>query len=102
MIAGCIAGIIPSIEFGASPAEQNRQRQEQRRLFFVGITRSTETLVLSSAVRMPKREAFRMGVRILAVRYGTATVQASPFLAELAQHAPPSITGDAWRAQVGF
>jgi DNA helicase-2/ATP-dependent DNA helicase PcrA len=53
VIAGCVAGILPSIDSTASLVEQNRQREEQRRLFYVGLTRSTETLVLSSAVRMP-------------------------------------------------
>ena len=101
VIAGCVGGIIPSIDFDAPDAEQDRQRQEQRRLFYVGITRSTETLVLSSAVRMSRRAAQLMGMRIPA-GIGSAVLHASPFLAELGPHAPPSMRADIWRANLGF
>jgi superfamily I DNA/RNA helicase len=52
VIAGCVAGILPAIDTDLSEQEQDRQRDEQRRLFYVGITRSTDTLVISSATRM--------------------------------------------------
>jgi DNA helicase-2/ATP-dependent DNA helicase PcrA len=102
IIAGCVTGIIPSIDPQASLAEQNRQREEQRRLFFVGLTRSTETLVLSSAVRMPYAAALRMGVPVAARSGPNAILQASPFLAELGPNAPQPISGNNWRTQVGF
>ena len=101
VIAGCVAGIIPSIDFDAPEAEQERQRQEQRRLFYVGITRSTETLVLSSAVRMSMRAAQLMRMPIPAGSR-SAVLHASPFLAELGPHAPPPVRGDVWRANLGF
>jgi DNA helicase II / ATP-dependent DNA helicase PcrA len=101
IIAGCVSGIIPSIDFRAPFAEQERQREEQRRLFFVGITRSTDTLVLSSAVRMSRRAAMLMNMR-LPPGVGAAVLHASPFLAELGVQAPAPITGAAWRAQIGF
>jgi len=44
VIAACVAGILPSIELTATIQEQARHREEQRRLFFVGLTRSTGTL----------------------------------------------------------
>jgi DNA helicase-2/ATP-dependent DNA helicase PcrA len=102
IIAGCVTGIIPSINPQASLAEQNRQREEQPRLFFVGLTRSTETLVLSSAVRMPYAAALRMGVPVAARSGPNAILQASPFLAELGPNAPQPISGNNWRTQVGF
>ena len=86
----------------ATLEEQKRQREEQRRLFYVGITRSTETLVISSAVRIPFGGAMQMGVPVLAGGHGVAILQASPFLAELGPHAPNSIHGNAWRAALGF
>lgn len=101
VIAGCVSGIIPSIDFDAPEVEQERQRQEQRRLFYVGITRSTETLVLSSAARMSQQAARLMRMPITAGR-GAAVLHASPFLAELGAHAPPSVRAEAWRARVGF
>jgi DNA helicase II / ATP-dependent DNA helicase PcrA len=102
VIAGCVAGILPSIDYTAPIQEQTRQRQEQRRLFYVGLTRSTETLVISSAVRIPSGVAMQMGVPVLAGGYGVAILQASPFLAELGPHAPNSTHGNAWRAGLGF
>jgi DNA helicase-2/ATP-dependent DNA helicase PcrA len=107
VIAGCVAGILPSIDSTAPIQEQTRQRQEQRqeqrRLFYVGLTRSTETLVISSAVRIPRGVAMQMAVPVLAGGgYGVAILQASPFLAELGPHAPNSTHGNAWRAGLGF
>jgi len=103
VIAACVAGILPSIDFTATIEEQTRQRQEQRRLFYVGLTRSTETLVVSSAVRIPRGVAMQMGVPVMAGGgYGVAILQASPFLAELGPHAPNSIHGNVWRAGLGF
>lgn len=101
VIATCVSGIIPSIDFLAPPDEQNRQWQEQRRLFFVGITRSTETLVLSSAVRISHQAARLMRMPI-PPGVGAAVLHASPFLAELGPNAPAAVTAYNWRAQVGF
>lgn len=98
VIAGCIAGIVPTIDYREPLAEQNRQWQEQRRLFYVGITRSTETLVLSGAVSIPFGLAKQMNVLTTAAG-GT---QASPFIAELGPTAPIAIAGADWLAQLGF
>jgi DNA helicase-2/ATP-dependent DNA helicase PcrA len=72
VIAGCVSGILPSIDF----QEQNRLREEQPRLFYVGVTRSTETLVLSSAVRIPSGTAMQMGMPVLQGGHGVAILQA--------------------------
>jgi DNA helicase-2/ATP-dependent DNA helicase PcrA len=98
VIAGCIAGIVPTIDYREPLAEQNLQWQEQRRLFYVGITRSTETLVLSGAVSIPFGLAKQMNVLTTAAG-GT---QASPFIAELGPTSPMAITGADWRTQLGF
>jgi ATP-dependent exoDNAse (exonuclease V) beta subunit len=103
VIAGCVAGILPSIDFTAPIDERNRQRQEQRRLFYVGLTRSTETLVISSAVRIPAGTAMQMGMPTMpGGGHGMAILQASPFLAELGPSAPASVHGIVWRANLGF
>jgi len=102
VIAGCVSGIIPSIDFDAPAVEQERQRQEQRRLFYVGLTRSTETLVVSSAVRMSNQAARLMRMPLAGRGLGGAALHASPFLAELGPTAPVAVRADVWRAQVGF
>lgn len=102
VIAGCVGGILPHINTDETPVEQARQLQEQRRLFYVGITRSTDTLVLSSAIRMPLLIAYRMRMPIVSRMGGEAILQASAFLAELGPSAPATIRGAQWRQQVGF
>jgi superfamily I DNA/RNA helicase len=102
VIAGCVAGIMPSIDAKDPPAEQERQRQEQRRLFYVGITRTTETLMINSSIRMLSAAAFRMRMPKLATAGMYVILQASPMLPELGPTAPLSITAAAWRAQLGF
>lgn len=103
VIAGCVSGILPTIDSQASPQEQSRQRQEQPRLFYVGLTRSTETLVISSAVRIPRGAAMQMGIPVPSgSRYGMATLPASPFLSELGPNAPAPLHGNTWRTSLGF
>jgi len=98
IIAGCVGGILPTVDGTQPRAEQERQRQEQRSLFYVGITRTTETLVLNSSTRMPLKLAYSL----LAQQGGDAILQASPFLAELGPSAPAVILGAVWRQQLGF
>jgi DNA helicase-2/ATP-dependent DNA helicase PcrA len=102
IIAGCVGGILPTVDTDDPPHEQERQRQEQRRLFYVGITRTTETLVLNSSTRMPLAMAYTMRMPLLARQGGDAILQASPLMAELGPSAPAVILGAAWRAQLGF
>ncbi|MGH9615241.1 MAG: 3'-5' exonuclease [Acidobacteriaceae bacterium] len=103
IIAGCVSGVLPSIDFSAPIAEQNRQWQEQRRLFYVGLTRSTETLVMSSAVRMQRKAAMQMGMLVPSGNpNGMASLPASPFLSELGPSAPAAVSGNVWRANLGF
>jgi DNA helicase II / ATP-dependent DNA helicase PcrA len=71
VIAGCVAGIFPSVDSTAPIQDQMRQRQERRWLFYVGVTRSTETLAMQKGVPVLPRGG-----------YGGAILQASPFLAE--------------------
>jgi len=105
IIAGCVAGILPMIDFDLPGAEQERQRQEQRRLFYVGITRSTETLVISSATTMRFRDAKQAQVHVVqrgGIAGSLAILQASEFIAELGPNAPATTTCQHWRQQLHF
>ena len=86
IVMGCNEGLIPRIDYGRSLAEQNRSREEQRRLFYVALTRATETVLLSSIARIPRQQALRMG---LGVQGGGA----SQFLGELGPASPTPIGG---------
>jgi superfamily I DNA/RNA helicase len=82
--------MIPRIELDGTPAERRRSLEEQRRLFYVALTRTTETLVLSSATYIPTHQAFQMGIGVPG-----GSVQTSRFVSELGPTRPDPITGEA-------
>jgi DNA helicase-2/ATP-dependent DNA helicase PcrA len=102
VVAGCVAGALPTLRSGLSTTERQQSMEEQRRLFYVAITRSTETLFLSSAATAPHGEAMQMGLTVTHARQGTAALQASPYWSELGPHAPHAISGQRWRSSLGF
>lgn len=71
-------------------------------MFYVGITRSTDTLVISSATSMQFADAMQAGVAVVN-RFGNmAILQASEFIGELGPNAPATITCQQWRQQLNF
>ncbi|HJP59033.1 MAG TPA: 3'-5' exonuclease [Gemmatimonadaceae bacterium] len=90
VVMGCIEGMIPSIDFEAPMEEQRRSMEEQRRLFYVALTRTTETLILSSATAIPADQAYQMGVRV----GPGGRVQASAFMTDLGRTRPAAVNGD--------
>jgi superfamily I DNA/RNA helicase len=106
VVAGCVAGALPTIDQREPQAVQDFQREEQRRLFYVALTRATHTLVVSSFIALPSRDALQNGIQV--VRYRgrgpdpTAEVAASPFIAELGAAAPATIGTIEWRRQAGI
>jgi hypothetical protein len=88
VVMGCIEGMIPRIDYDEPLAEQNRSLEEQRRLFYVALTRTTETLILSSVTYIPMQSAFQMGL-------GINAGQASRFMGELGPTRPAAIIGQA-------
>lgn len=93
VIPGCIEGCIPFIRKGLVGAEALRDLEEQRRLFYVAISRARETLVLSSFATMNAGLAYTMNVRTANRNGNRATVVASRFLGELGTQAPPGRPG---------
>ena len=86
IVMGCNEGMIPRIDYDEPLAEQKRSLEEQRRLFYVALTRTTETLILSSIAHIPMQQALQMG---LGVQGGGA----SQFLTELGPSRPAPMTG---------
>ena len=102
VVAGCVAGAIPTFDGDAPADERQRQIHEQRRLFYVAITRTTDLLVISGAARMSYPDAMQMNVQFGPGQGGAVTLIASPFLNELGPQRPQTETGQAWRARIGF
>jgi DNA helicase-2/ATP-dependent DNA helicase PcrA len=94
IVIGCIEGIMPTAPSDdLTFDQQQRYVEEQRRLFYVAITRTRGTLVLSSALRLPRDLAYRMRVQIHGGDNQDAYTIASSFIAELGPECPRSITG---------
>ncbi len=106
IIAGCVAGALPTIDQRSTQAEQDLQLEEQRRLFYVAITRAANVLVVSSSSSMLLKDAMANGIQIRR-RYFLENVPmiytvSSPFLSELGASAPPSVNTNTWRDNVEF
>jgi ATP-dependent DNA helicase UvrD/PcrA len=101
IVSGCTHGLIPFVNFDESPDEAAATLLEQRRLFYVAITRCSETLVVSSVTRMRRDFAWKIGARVAPGRGADAPTIASQFIDELGPSAPTSKRGAAW-AQSGY
>lgn len=102
IVAGCVEGLLPRQPARGTPAAQAAAEiEEQRRLFFVGISRvkadlangKPGTLVLTNSRRMFLADAMGAGITPAAVHYKVARLNASRFIAELGRHAPAPIAG---------
>ena len=106
VITGCVDGALPTIDGEVAPAEQKAQLHEQRRVFYVAITRATNTLVISSSTSMTLGDAMAAGVpvrsRFFVGAMPMARTTASRFTSQLGGSAPATITGGNWRLLAGF
>jgi len=102
LVAGCVEGLLPKQPAAAtSPVQAAVEIEEQRRLFFVGISRvkadlangKPGTLILTYSRRMTLAGAMGAGITPASVQYNVARLNASRFIAELGPHAPAPIAG---------
>lgn len=102
IIAGCVEGLLPRApDEDATPAEQASHLEEQRRLFYVGITRvkaqptdrKPGTLILTYCQEMPIRDVLQVGIRPEQRQGGRALLHASRFIRELGPSAPAPTRG---------
>jgi DNA helicase II / ATP-dependent DNA helicase PcrA len=98
-IVGCVEGLHPARpEPGLSVQERLAKLQEDRRLFYVGITRVKADppnrlgyLALTYARTMSTAAAFQSQIAPIGVGGGVAHLQASRFIGEMAPHAPQAL-----------
>jgi len=102
IISGCVEGLLPRRPDPDITAQQQADSlEEQRRLFYVGITRvkaapelgKPGTLVLTYAQEMPFADAKQAGIQPTRQTYGSAVLIASQFINELGSAAPVPIAG---------
>jgi DNA helicase-2/ATP-dependent DNA helicase PcrA len=96
VIAGCIHGLIPFVDDDLPIAEQDLQTQEQRRLFYVALTRAREIVVLSSFVHLPRDFAHRIRVPVGGGHPQIGRTFACQFLNELGPQVPQALAGQVW------
>jgi DNA helicase II / ATP-dependent DNA helicase PcrA len=92
VVSGCTHGLIPFYNKDETPEEKAATLKEQRRLFYVAITRCTEVLALSSVARISPKLAYKMGA---SVRQNGATI-ASQIMGELRPRCPVARLGSQW------
>lgn len=97
VLAGLIEGLIPRRTNGLTAAEQAAELEENRRLFFVAMTRTTRVLVLSTYSQLPYQLVMQMNVpHGPFVGAGNVRTIASSFLDELGPERPAAIRGVDW------
>lgn len=98
IVTGCIEGLLPTVmDENLSSEQRKRVVEEQRRLFYVAITRPRKTLVLSSVLRLPRDVAHQMRARIGdGNQYEVQTIT-STFISELGPRYPRPVSGENWR-----
>ena len=101
IITGCSQGLIPfespeSEEL--SMDERILQEREQRRLFYVAVTRCTESLVISSFAAVSPGIAKQINARIHGSTKRVGQTMASQFIGELGPSAPTTRRGQEWTA----
>lgn len=101
IIVGCIHGLIPFVDNELPASEALAHIQEQRRLFYVALTRAKEILVLSSAASVPRQLAHKIGAIVRGGNAQTGKTIACSFLHELGPQVPPAHLGTTWAAE-GF
>lgn len=101
-ICGCVQGLLPRLPSQAmTDAERDAYLEEQRRLFYVGITRvkaapdqgKPGTLILTNSRTMAVADALGAGIQPAYVHRGRASLIASPFIGELGPSAPAPVAG---------
>lgn len=96
IICGVIEGLVPRVDTELNGDESTRHLEEQRRLFFVGITRPKQELIISSVSRIPKTLAYTMGVNVPWTPSKETKAIASSFIAQLGDSFPNPIAAEEW------
>jgi len=105
VICACIDEFIPSELLNVTETEKPRKLEEQRRLFYVAVTRCKNdpgvypgTLILSSCIQMSGVEALQQGIPARVDQ--DRRLRASRFIRELGPRQPRSIYGGDYLAQL--
>lgn len=96
----CIVGVckeaLPGERRDEYPGTDADYVDEQRRLFYVSITRAKKTLVISRALRVGRGAAKQLGLTVTTGSKYWADLKMSPFLHDIIGLLPAAVPGDSW------
>jgi DNA helicase-2/ATP-dependent DNA helicase PcrA len=92
IVAGAVQGSLPRFNDRLVGVAADEALEEQRRLFYVAITRPTEALVLSHYQRIADGAQFRVG----AILNRNRKTYPSQFIGEAGAAIPPALSGREW------
>jgi superfamily I DNA/RNA helicase len=95
-LLGACREAIPGARRAEYPGTEVAYLEEQRRLFYVSITRPKKTLVLSRALKVRRGPARQMGLKVSSGGPFWANLRMSPFLEDILTVLPPAIAGESW------
>ena len=95
-VVGLCGEALPGERRPEYPGTDLEYFEEQRRLFYVSLTRAKSTLVLSRATRVQRSMAQRMGLGVSATGGWYPALHMCPFLQDLVGYLPTAIYGPDW------
>ena len=95
-VLGLTEQTIPGTRKDEYPGTDADFDDEQRRLFYVSITRSKNTLVLSRSVKIKRSDARRLGFSDLPGIEPWVNLSMSPYLRDIIKFLPQIVSGDKW------
>ena len=96
VVASSIEGLLPNLDDEWTPEEYDASIKEQRRLFYVAVTRCTNALVVSSFSNMSRKEGFQLGAKLRPRPRGRGNAVASRYVDELGPEKPDAVRGSDW------
>ena len=96
-VIGLCKEAIPGTRREEYPGTDLAFEKEQRRLFYVSITRSKRTLVLSRADSIARGQAKQLGLQVSDGNRYRAGLNMSPFLRDIIDYLPNAKSGEDWR-----
>jgi superfamily I DNA/RNA helicase len=94
-VLGLCHEAIPGTKREDYPGTVKEHFEEQQRLFYVTVTRSKGTLVLSRALRVKRGDASKLGLGVHGTAY-YADLRISTFLTSLLSKLPTPVAGEDW------
>ena len=99
-LLGICREAIPGERREEYPGTDAEYIEEQRRLFYVSITRPKKTLVLSRALNVKRGLARQVGLKVTSTGSFWANLTMSPFLEDILSQLPDAVVGESWRGCV--